>query len=130
MLGTAFLAAFVTFSRACQAAEDPAWQALPPQEQAALAPLAGDWHHFPAQQKERLRKVAQGYARLTPAQQQRLQARLSAWSHMTPEQRRVARDNYRSIQALPKQEQRQLKQQWLDSLCQEFTPAAGPRPAP
>lgn len=133
MLGRELIlaAALLVTSLACHAG-DVAWRDLSPREQAALAPLAGDWHHFPAEQKAKLRKVAQGYAKLAPPQQQLLQARLRAWSHMTPEQRRIARDNYRSIQALPKHDQIQLKQQWLDSLCQEFgqdSPHPPPQPA-
>lgn len=130
MLGRQLIlaAAMLAASLACHAGDVP-WRDLSPREQAALAPLASDWSHFPAEQKDKLRKVAQGYDKLAPRQQQLLQARLRAWSHMTPEQRRIARDNYRSIQSLPKHDQIQLKRQWLDSLCQEFGQAA-PHPVP
>ncbi len=122
--------AMLATSFACPAAETTPWRQLSAQERGALAPLAQDWDHFPAPQQERLLKVARGYERLPPQQQQLLQARLRAWSRMTPEQRRIARDNYRNIQTLPKQDQIQIKQQWLDSLCQEFGPTSKPPLSP
>ncbi len=102
-----------------------AWQQLASPEQAALAPLAADWDRMPGLQRERLLLVARGYSRLTPPQQKLLHSRLRAWARMTHDQREAARENFRRIQTLPKTDQDQIKQQWLDSLCQEFGQPAG-----
>jgi hypothetical protein len=91
------------------------WAELTPQEQAALAPIAGDWNHLPAQQQAKLLKVAQGFAKLTPKQQQVLHMRLQSWTRMTPEQRKIARENYKKLLELPKTRQAQIKRQWQEA---------------
>ncbi len=96
------------------------WSALTQRQQTALAPLAADWGHLPEFQRNKLLLVAERYDQLTPQQQRLLHARLRSWTHMTPEQRQTARNNYKSIQTLSKQDQANMKQQWLDSLCQEY----------
>ncbi len=125
------LAALVSLSAAqASGAELRPWSALSQQEQAALAPLAGLWDRMPATQQDKLLAVARGYPRLSPDHQKRLHARLNAWSRMTAEERQIARENFKKIQSLPKQDQASIRQRWLDSLCLEFGKPASDAPAP
>lgn len=116
---------------AASAAEPRTWNELGKAEQAALAPLSADWNSMPARQREKLLVVARDFPTLSPGRQKLLHSRLRAWSRLTAEERQIARDNYRKIQALPKQDQASIRQQWLDSLCREFGRPADPeKPAP
>lgn len=96
------------------------WAQLSAPERTALAPLASSWDTMPASQREKLLGVARGYPHLSPQQQRLLHSRLRTWSSLSSEERQIARDNYRKIQALPPADQARIRQQWLDSLCQEF----------
>lgn len=110
-----------------QAADPRPWAKLTPQERTALAPLANTWDKMPATQREKLIAVAHGYPNLDARQQRLLHARLRSWSQLSAEERQIARENYKKIHALPKADQSSIRQQWLDSLCQEFgRPAPGP----
>lgn len=110
-----------------QAADSRPWARLTPQERTALAPLEKSWDNMPAPQQEKLIAVAHGYPDLAPQQQRMLHARLRSWSRLSTEERQIARENYKKINALPKADQSSIRQQWLDSLCQEFgRPASGP----
>ncbi len=97
-----------------------AWTELRPDERHALEPLAGVWDRLPSNQREKLLEVARGFQDLDPRRQKLLHARLGSWARMTPEERRIARDNYRKIQSLPRQDHAKISQQWLDSLCKKF----------
>jgi hypothetical protein len=105
------------------------WTRLSQQEKTALAPLASDWDNMPAAQREKLLVVARDFPKLSPQRQKLLHSRLHSWSQLTSEERQIARDNFRKIQALPKQDQTSIRQQWLDSLCQEFGHSAPQSPA-
>jgi hypothetical protein len=109
------------------AAESRPWARLSAPEQAALAPLASAWDAMPPGQRAKLLNVARGYPKLAPQQQRLLHSRLRSWAGLSSEERQIARDNYRKIQALPQADQARIRQQWLDSLCQEF---GGPGQAP
>jgi hypothetical protein len=112
------------------ASDARSWSKLSPQERDALAPLASRWDGMPTQQRERLLIVARDYPKLSPEQQKRLHSRLRSWTQMTAEERQIARDNYKKIQAMPKQDQSSIRQQWLDSLCKEFGSPAPESPLP
>lgn len=121
LIQSAALALFACFSSSFPfAAEFRAWSQLSPQEMAALAPVASSWDSMPAKQQEKLLAVAREYQKLSPERQRVLHSRLRSWSRLTSEERQIARDNYKKIHALPKQDQTSIRQQWLDSLCQEF----------
>lgn len=110
-----------------QAADSRPWARLTPQERTALAPLEKSWDKMPPPQREKLIAVAHGYPDLAPKQQKMLHARLRSWSRLSTEERQIARENFKKIDALPKADQSSIRQQWLDSLCQEFgRPAPGP----
>lgn len=109
-----------------QAADSRPWTKLTPQERTALAPLANTWDKMSTTQQEKLIAVAHGYPNLDPQQQRLLHARLRSWSQLSTEERQIARETYKKIHALPKADQSSIRQQWLDSLCQEFgRPASG-----
>ena len=95
-----------------------------------MAPLAAKWDSMPTTQQEKLLVVARDYPKLTPQRQKLLHSRLRSWSQLTSEERQIARDNFRKIQSLPKQDQTSIRQQWLDSLCQEFGRSPSESPVP
>lgn len=70
------------------------WVQLSPQQQAVLAPLAGEWDKLPEINKQKWLQIAGRYPSMKPDAQQRLQSRMSEWAKMSPEQRRTARENY------------------------------------
>lgn len=121
-----FTAALALIAGQVLSTEHRPWNALSQQERAALAPLAAHWDRMPASQQEKLLVVARDFPKLAPDRQKLLHSRLRTWSQLTAEERQIARDNFRKIQSMPKQDQASIRQQWLDSLCQEFgTPAPG-----
>ncbi len=114
-----------------QAAGFRLWSELSPQEQTALAPIAGDWNHMPAQQQEKLLKVAKDFAKLPPKQQQVLHIRLQSWVRMTPEQRKIARENYKKLLELPQEKQVQIKRRWMEASGSGLSvPASPPQETP
>lgn len=102
------------------AAELHPWARLTPLEMEALAPVASIWDDMPARQQEKLLAVAAEFHKLSPERQKLLHSRLRSWSRLTSEERQIARDNYKKIHGLPEQDQISIRQQWLDSLCQEY----------
>jgi hypothetical protein len=80
--------------RAPDVPEKPLWTELSPEQQFALAPLAGEWDKLRASQKKKWLAISRKYASLKPDQQVRLQDRMRDWVKLTPEQRRVARESY------------------------------------
>lgn len=111
-----------------QAAGFRLWAELAPEEQRALAPIAGDWNHFPAQQQEKLLRVAKNYGKLSPRQKELFHRRLQDWTRLTPEQRKIARSNYKKLMELPQSRQVQFKRQWTEArgIQQSDPQAAGP----
>ena len=114
------LATLALLAESSLAADSRSWSQLSPQEMAALAPVEANWDSMPARQRQKLLAVARAYPKLSPERQRLLHSRLSSWSRLTSEERQIARDNYKKIHAMPQQDQLSIRQQWLDSLCQEF----------
>ncbi|OYY94745.1 MAG: hypothetical protein B7Y41_04005 [Hydrogenophilales bacterium 28-61-23] len=110
------------FSALALAENAPLWAELSIPERTALTPIAYDWDHLPAQQRHKLLKVAKEFAKLTPTQQQIFYSRLQPWTRMSQGQRDAARNNFKKLQELPRPEQAQIKQLWLQTVGPESAP--------
>jgi hypothetical protein len=108
----------------------PLWADLSIPERTALTPIAYDWDHLPAQQRMKLLKVAKEFAKLSPTQQQIFYTRLQPWTRMSQAQRDAARDNFKKLQDLPKAEQVQIKQLWMQTVGAESTQPTGREATP
>src|SRR5437764_1232719 len=72
----------------------PLWSDLPPLQQQALAPLAGEWDKLEPIRKTKWLEIANKYAKMNPDEQMRMQEKMREWVKLTPEQRRVARESF------------------------------------
>ena len=90
----------------------PAWAELTPQQQQALAPLAGEWDKLDAFRKKKWLEIGNRYARMKPEEQQRLQERMRDWIKLTPEQRRIARESYARAKKLDPEKKHEHWQQY------------------
>lgn len=89
----------------------PLWSELTPEQQQALAPLAGEWDSLDTFRKNKWLAIGNKFPSMKPEEQQRLQERMREWLKLTPEQRRVARENYVRAQKLrPDQKSAQWQQ--------------------
>ncbi|RZI43363.1 DUF3106 domain-containing protein [Herbaspirillum sp. HC18] len=89
----------------------PLWSELTPEQQQALAPLAGEWDSLDTFRKNKWLAIGNKFPSMKPEEQQRLQERMREWLKLTPEQRRVARENYVRAQKLrPDQKSAQWEQ--------------------
>lgn len=70
------------------------WNSLSPEQQTALAPLAGEWDKMDELRKKKWLGVASKYANMKPEEKLRVQERVQAWMKMTPEQRMAVRENF------------------------------------
>ena len=77
-----------------QATGKLSWKNLSSEQQAALAPLAGEWDSMDELRKKKWLGVASKYANMKPEEKLRVQERVQAWMKMTPEQRMAVRQNF------------------------------------
>lgn len=101
-----------------------AWTAITPQQQQALAPLAGEWDTLSEKQQKNFIGIAKRYPHLTPMQQQRVQQRLVRWGKLTPAQREKAREKYKSFNRLPPEKREAVKQTLRERHAQKLAPAS------
>jgi hypothetical protein len=71
----------------------PSWAELGPEQQKALAPLAGEWDKLDSFRKKKWLEIGDRYTKMKPEEQQRMQERMREWVKLTPEQRRIARES-------------------------------------
>ena len=101
-------------SAAPQKAMRPYWVELSPAQQQALAPLAGEWEKLDGQHKKKWLVIGNRYPKMKPEEQQRTQERMREWARLTPEQRRVARDSFARVQALPPEKRAEMLQKYQE----------------
>lgn len=82
----------------------PLWSELTPTQQFVLAPFADQWNTWPLAEKRAWVELADRVPRMSAEQQARAHERIHEWAALSPEQRRLARQNYRLAQQLPKDE--------------------------
>ncbi len=90
----------------------PLWSELSPKQQAVLAPLAADWDKLDTTRRKKWVTIANRYPKMKPDEQQRLQSRMQDWANLTPAQRRVARENFQTLQQLPRAQRGEVRQKW------------------
>ena len=78
----------------------PAWSALKPKQQAALAPLQHDWPAMEAERKAKWLELAARLPSMPADEQLRIQARMADWARMTPEERGRARLQFQQAREL------------------------------
>lgn len=108
-----FLGLLLMAALSVRAATAPDWQQLTPQQQTALAPVAGRWNGMSATLRQRLLTAAAKYPAMRPDQQKRFQRHLLTWSSLTQAQRDQARKNYLKIKHLPPDRRQKVKQRLL-----------------
>lgn len=82
----------------------PLWSELTPRQQQLLQPFAEQWNSLPVEEKRAWKALAQRFPKLSAAERSHAVKRISEWAALTPEQRKIARQNFRLAQALPKDE--------------------------
>ena len=89
-------------------ANGPAWSALTPAQQSALAPLKTDWRDIDALRKQKWLEIAARFPSLPAEERQRIQERMAEWARMTPEERGRARLQFQEARQISPQ-QRQAR---------------------
>ena len=79
----------------------PYWAELTPVQRQTLAPLTDDWERLDFQTKQKWLEISKRYPHMSSEDQTRTRDRMREWAGLTPEQRRVARDSFARIQAMP-----------------------------
>lgn len=118
----------------------PAWSALTPAQQQALAPLQRDWVGIDPNRKQKWLEVAARFPRLPADERARVQQRMADWARLTPAERASARMQFQEVRQLPAEERQARWQQYRalsdeerKSLAQRAKPAQRPNgaePAP
>ena len=114
----------------------PAWTALSPQQQQALAPLQRDWASIDATRKEKWLQVSARFPSMPPDERARVQQRMADWARLTPAERMRARMQFQEARQLPAEERQArwqayqaLPEEERKTLARRGVPAASPSPA-
>ena len=122
----------------------PAWSALKPAQQAALAPLQHDWSAMDAERKAKWLELAARLPSMPADERLRIQARMAEWARMTPSERGRARLQFQqarelgsesrqaqwdAYQALPADQRRALAEQSKPAASGARSARADSRPA-
>ncbi len=91
-------------SRPPAAASEPAWSALTPAQQAALAPLRKDWSAIDASRKQKWLEIAARFPSMPSEERQRIQERMAEWARMSPEERGRARLQFQEARQIDPRE--------------------------
>jgi hypothetical protein len=86
------------------AASGPAWSALTPAQQSALAPLLKDWPSIDATRKQKWLEIAARFPSMPPEERQRIQQRMAEWARMSPEERGRARLQFQEARQIDPRE--------------------------
>ena len=106
------------------------WQRLSPEEQLALAPLAGKWASLSSLQRDKWRTAARKFNHLSPRQKERFHRRLVKWSEVTRTQKNIARSNYKAFKRKPARDKTKALATWkARSKTGKEAAAQGPEPA-
>lgn len=82
----------------------PAWAALTPAQQSALAPLRKDWQTIDAPRKQKWLEIATRLSSMPPEERRRIQDRMTEWARMTPDERGRARLQFQEARQISPQE--------------------------
>jgi hypothetical protein len=92
----------------------PAWAELTAEQQLVLAPLKNDWDNLERERRQKWIQIAKRYPRMKALEQERVQRRMQIWANLSPEQRRQARENYKRLAKVPRQDRKDLRQAWAE----------------
>ena len=94
----------------------PAWAELNAEQQQVLEPLKADWDSLEPERRQKWIAIAKRYPKMKPQEQERVTRRMQAWANLTPEQRRQARENYKRLANMPRQDphKKGLQQKWAE----------------
>lgn len=87
-----------------QVADGPAWSALSPAQQSALAPLKRDWPGLDDTRKQKWLEIAARFPSMPADERLRVQERMTEWSRMTPEERGRARLQFQEARQISPQQ--------------------------
>jgi hypothetical protein len=118
----------------------PSWKQLSTEQQRILAPLSGEWDQMEGFRRKKWLGIAQRYQSLSPDEQARMQRRMTTWAKLTPQERKLARDQYLSLQKASPETKEAVKMKWQEykelpeadkaRLKAEAANRPTPRPAP
>lgn len=103
-LGLAATAQVASGSATVSNAGGPAWAALTPAQQSALAPLKRDWPGIDAPRKQKWLEIAARFPAMPADERQRVQERMSEWARMTPDERGRARLQFQEARQISPQD--------------------------
>lgn len=92
----------------------PYWLELTVAQRLALAPLSDDWERLDSQTKKKWVEIANRYPKMKPDEQQHTQERMREWALLTPEQRRVARDSFARVRAMPPEQRAEMLRKYQE----------------
>jgi hypothetical protein len=92
----------------------PYWPELTVAQRQALAPLTEDWERLDVQTKKKWVEIANRYPKMRPDEQARTSERMREWALLTPEQRRVARDSFARIRAMPPEQRAEILRKYQE----------------
>ncbi len=87
---------------------EPLWVDLSASQKSFLKPLEKQWYELTTSERKSWVALANKVPKLAPAEQRKANAKILEWAALSPEQRKLARENYRLAQNLPKEEREQL----------------------
>jgi hypothetical protein len=79
----------------------PTWAELQPQQQQALAPLAGTWSTLNRAHKRKWIAMSASHPTMTAAEQSLMHSRMAEWAALSPQQRTQARLNFAETKVVP-----------------------------
>ncbi len=82
----------------------PAWAALTPAQQSALAPLKKDWPTLDAPRKQKWLELSARLPSMSADERQRIQDRMTEWSRLSPEERGRTRLQFQEARQISPQE--------------------------
>ena len=92
----------------------PYWIELTIAQRQALAPLTDDWERLDGQTKKKWVEIANRYPKMKSDEQQHTQERMREWAMLTPEQRRVARDSFARVRAMPPEQRAEMLRKYRE----------------
>ena len=92
----------------------PYWIELTIAQRQALAPLSDDWERLDGQTKKKWVEIGNRYPKMNPDEQQHTQERMREWALLTPEQRRVARDSFARVRAMPPEKRAEMLRKYSE----------------
>ncbi|MGI9027177.1 MAG: DUF3106 domain-containing protein [Burkholderiaceae bacterium] len=92
----------------------PYWLELTVAQRQALAPLSDDWERLDSQTKKKWVAIANRYPKMKPDEQQHTQERMREWALLTPDQRRVARDSFARVRAMPPEQRAEMLRKYRE----------------